>query len=179
MKKQILLLFSLIILLASACDNQKEDSRKLRSETKIYWASTDNFTPEKSKPLLQKYKDYINTHPKDTSLPDIIFDKARIEIAGTSDYQSAFADLERIYHDFPASKRAPEALQLEAFTYDETLKEPIRAKEKYEELIAKYPNHPFAKDAKLLIQYLGKDLNEIFSNKADVDSALPSKPVIQ
>ena len=56
---------------------------------------------------------------------------------------------------------APIALNLKAFTYDETLKEKIKAAQTYSELIQKYPNTKYAKDAEILLQLMNKSDEEI------------------
>jgi TolA-binding protein len=50
---------------------------------------------------------------------------------------------------------------LKAFTLDDGLKQYDEARKAYEDFIEKYPDNPFADDARFSIQNLGKDVNEL------------------
>ncbi len=61
----------------------------------------------------------------------------------------------------PKHKKAPLALFYKATIIGDELHEDELAKKTYQEFIDKYPNNPLAKDAKHLIEYQGKSLDEI------------------
>ncbi len=64
-----------------------------------------------------------------------------------------------------------------AFTIDDGLNEKGRAKQAYEEVIMRFPDHPFAKDARAMIdnlQYTDEELIERFK-KMNADSATARK----
>ena len=56
------------------------------------------------------------------------------------------------------------ALFMKAFLFDESLKDVENARKYYQEFIDKYPNHEFAKQAKLLMENLGKSQEEVLKS---------------
>jgi TolA-binding protein len=74
---------------------------------------------------------------------------------------------DRILNDFPDYRKAPEALFLKGYVYENNLGRLDKAKEIYEAFIAKYPTNEFADDAEVSLKYLGKspeELIEIFQS---------------
>lgn len=72
---------------------------------------------------------------------------------------------------FPESNRAPQALFLQAFTLDNDLGRYEEARVKYEAFIQSFPNNEFVKDARFLLDNLGKSEEEIiraFEEKNDL-----------
>jgi TolA-binding protein len=68
---------------------------------------------------------------------------------------------DRILTDFPDYRKAPEALFLKGYVYENNLGRLDKAKEIYETFMAKYPENEFADDAKVSLQYLGKSPEEL------------------
>lgn len=66
-----------------------------------------------------------------------------------------------IYERFPDHSRAPESLFLQAFTLDNDLNRYDEAGKLYRDFLDKYPDDSFAKDARFLLENLGKDEEEI------------------
>ena len=69
----------------------------------------------------------------------------------------------RIATEWENYRRAPEALFLQAFTLDDNLGDTQRAQQQYELFLEKYPKHPLANDARLLLEAAkaGKSSNEL------------------
>ncbi|MCF8237814.1 MAG: hypothetical protein K9I85_06635 [Saprospiraceae bacterium] len=66
-----------------------------------------------------------------------------------------------IYTFFPKSEIAPKARFLEGFTQENELKDLEAARASYEGFLEEYPNDVFAKDARILLQNLGVDPEEL------------------
>jgi TolA-binding protein len=62
---------------------------------------------------------------------------------------------------YPNHSKAPQALFLKAFTYDNNLGDIESAREHYEAFLAKYPEDDFADDTEFLLENLGKSDEEI------------------
>ena len=76
----------------------------------------------------------------------------------------------RIVEQYPDYSKAPEALFLQGYVYENNLGRLDKAKAIYEEFLAKYPDNDFADDAEVSLKYLGKtpeELIEIFQQNAE------------
>ncbi|MDX1477741.1 MAG: tetratricopeptide repeat protein [Saprospiraceae bacterium] len=73
----------------------------------------------------------------------------------------ALALYDWILQRYPTHPRAPQALFLKAFTYDNNLQDTANAGKYYREFLAKYPDDDFAEDAQFLLDNLGKDDDEL------------------
>jgi TolA-binding protein len=88
--------------------------------------------------------------------------------------KQAIEFFERLRSEYPDYPRTADALFLEAFVYDDQVKDYAKAGELYRLFIEKYPNHPFAKDAEASLNMLGKsneDLIKEFEENLKADSA--------
>ena len=75
-------------------------------------------------------------------------------------FRKAISLYDWIYSKYPSDPRAGQALFLEAFTYDNELKEVDVARQLYEQFIDKFPKDELADDAKFLLKNLGKSDDE-------------------
>jgi tetratricopeptide (TPR) repeat protein len=69
-----------------------------------------------------------------------------------------------IYNDYTNNEKAPQALFLKAFTYDNDLGDYDAARVYYEEFLEMYPDHHFSDDTEFLLQNLGKSDEEILES---------------
>lgn len=76
-------------------------------------------------------------------------------------FRKAISLYDWIYTKYPNDPRAGQALFLEAFTYDNELKEVDIARSLYEQFIKKFPKDELADDAQFLLKNLGKTDDEI------------------
>lgn len=99
-------------------------------------------------------------YPDDTLVAPALYRSADLLRAKGADVQVA-----NVYHklrtDYPSYSKAGEALFMEAFTYDENLKDYEKAKPLYEKFIEEYPGHTFADDARIMLNNLGKSSEEM------------------
>jgi len=82
-------------------------------------------------------------------------------------FKKAIEIYDTIYEKYPASKQAPQALFMKAFTYDNEMGEKEKAKELYTLFLEKYPNDDFADDTKFLLENLFKSNEEIIQEFGD------------
>jgi hypothetical protein len=76
-------------------------------------------------------------------------------------YPRAVANYQWIAQQFPKSAWGAKASFMMAFTYDEDLQQLEPARKAYEAFLAMYPDDPFASDAAMLLDNLGKSDAEI------------------
>ena len=116
---------------------------------------------------LDLYSKFSQDYPKDDKSADYLFKAAGISRA-TGQYKKAISFYERVYNKYPDYTYAIEALYQQGLVYDDHLNDSARARNIYEAVIEKYPAHQYAKDAKQLIEYLGKsdeELIQLFEEK--------------
>lgn len=114
--------------------------------------------------LLDVYGAFVKTYPQDTMAPEYLFRSAGLAKAlGQPEQSVRFYD--RIIGEYPGWRRIASTYYMKAFTIDDGLNEKGRAKQAYEEVIARFPDHPFAKDARVMIenlQYTDEELIQRF-----------------
>lgn len=76
-------------------------------------------------------------------------------------YPRAIANYQWIALQFPQTDWGAKASFMMAFTYDEDLQQLELARKAYEDFLAAYPDDPFASDAAMLLDNLGKSDEEI------------------
>lgn len=106
---------------------------------------------------------YAMVMPKDPQTPEFIFKAA--ETSNTlRTFEKSFALYDWLIEKYPNHERSPVALFMKGFLFDGTLHDSINAAKYYQEFLNKYPNNQFAKDAKMLLQNLGKSDEEVLKD---------------
>jgi tetratricopeptide (TPR) repeat protein len=119
-----------------------------------------NIDAEKAATYLAEAERYADVRAGDTSAVFYLFKAAEVATVQRQ-YAKAVELYGRIANEFSSHPRAPQALFMQAFTYDENLGQIDMAREKYQEFIANYPQHDFADDAQIMLDNLGKSDEEI------------------
>lgn len=99
-------------------------------------------------------------YPSDT-LAALPLYKAAELARSMNDPKRAAVLYERVHDNYGSFSKAPEALFMAAFTYDEHLDNLDKARETYEKFLKLYPDNVFAKDTPMLLDNLGKSDEEI------------------
>lgn len=103
--------------------------------------------------LLDVYLAYAKVHPLDSLTPEYIFRGASIR-STLGDPQGSIDLYDRIIRDFPHWRKIPDTYYLKAFTIDNGLRQKGEAQRAYTEVINRFPDHRFAKDAAQMIENL-------------------------
>jgi TolA-binding protein len=165
MKKLSFLLFCCSLL--AACNSADKDKENLKKQYNEYWKKNAKPEPVAAKALDASYKEYFLKHKADTSIPTMMFQDAELNINALQNNNEGMRLLDQIEKEYPNHWRVPDALYLQAFTYEQSYHNNDLAKAKYEEIIQKFPNHPYAEQARQSIKMLGKDLNEWVKHLSD------------
>jgi len=99
-------------------------------------------------------------YPADTLVALPLYKAAELA-RSLNDPKRAAMLYERVHDNYGAFSKAPEALFMAGFTYDEHLNNLDKARETYEKFLKMYPNNVFAKDTPMLLDNLGKSDEEI------------------
>lgn len=96
----------------------------------------------------------------DSLAPEMLFKAGNVCI-GLNDFEKSIAYFDRIAKHYPEYIKRPEVIYMAGFVYDYHLSQYGKAKDYYERVIAEYPNHIFADDAKKAIEVLGMSDEEL------------------
>ena len=123
-------------------------------------AGTGALNMAASKEFARVAQELSDKYPGDTTAAMPFYRSAEV-VRAMNDPKRAAAIYEEVYKRYPDFSKAPEAMFMLAFTYDEDLKNFEAAKKTYTDFLAKYPNHSFADDTEMLLRNLGKSDEEI------------------
>jgi len=138
-------------------------------EHKLYADSSQTINPSFATETMIAYARFAHDFPSDTLSPEMLFKAAEIARA-IHNGQEAVLYYDRICQNYPNYEKAPTALFLKAFTYENVLKDTVNAKMSYKAFLKKYPDNQFADDAKYSLKYLGKtpeELIQMFEGNAE------------
>lgn len=111
--------------------------------------------------LMEAYNEYTTKFVVDKKrTPEYLYKSAAIS-RGAGLPVKAIKLYDKILVDYPDYERNPEVAFLVAFTYDEDLKQPERAKEAYEELLERYPDDMWAEQATARLENIDKSDEEL------------------
>ncbi len=119
--------------------------------------------------LIDLYIGFADNFSADTLAPIYLF-KAADMAMNTNRSLQAIQLYERIIEQYSGYAKAPEALFLQGYVYENNLNRLDKAEEIYKKFIELYPDNDFADDAEVSLQYLGKtpeELIEIFQQQSE------------
>ncbi|MEO8589799.1 MAG: tetratricopeptide repeat protein [Flavobacteriales bacterium] len=158
MKKFVLL--ACVALLAACGGGGKTETENTTEAVKRIRAMEDSvfenlaFDQRSAQALLDVYKAFATAHPVDSMAPEYLFRAAGVA-KSVHDPDQCIRLYDRIIADYPSWHRLPDVFYLKAFTLDSELDRKGEARVAYEEVIKRFPDHAFARDAKAMIENLG------------------------
>lgn len=156
----VLLVVSLVMLISCTPSQVNEQAKIKAMEKNLVVPGSGTFDNGKALNLINAYKSYAQNYPQDTMAAVYLVKMAELQVQAVSPIE-AVNTLNRIIKDFPAFRKTPECLFLKGFIYENNLNDIEKARATYTEFLQRYPNHYFAKDAKVLISNLGKTPEEL------------------
>lgn len=145
---------------ADLIENIEKHERVLKS-------ATDRVLDANAKQLVSYYMMYAKAFPTDSLAPEFIFKAADVS-TGLQDFERAVRLYNKVENEYEDYIKHPESIYLAGFIYDNHMGKKGKAKEYYDRIIEKYPNHIFAKDAKAAIAALhmtDEELVKMFEEK--------------
>ena len=145
-----------LILIASCQSPERKAQVRLMGMEKELAKDTSKM-PDKKKlyDVFVTYKNFADSFPKNDSVSEYLYRAGRLA-SGLTYLMEAVNCYNKVYSNYPTSKRAPFCLFMEAFIYENQLHGTEKAKKLYEEFLKKYPSHELAKDVKFSLEHLGK-----------------------
>lgn len=175
-----LFLLSLAVVLAS-CGGEPPpgpDSKLLEARTRIR-AMEDSlfehqaFDRRSAQGMVDVYKAYAASYPLDSMAPEYLL-RAADMLKSMHEPEQSLAIYDRLIQDYPAWEQTVTVLYMKGLTLDDDLDRDGEAKVVYQQVINNFPEHPFARDARAMIENLGLSDEELIAKfKAmNADSAI-------
>jgi TolA-binding protein len=157
----VLTVISITVFIFSCKSPENKAQERITGMQQAFAKDTSKvFNKAKANELLMAYKSFSDSFPKNDSVPEYLYQGARLA-NGLTYTMEAIGCYKKVYDKYPESKRAPFCLFMEGFIYENTLHSPEMAKKLYEEFLKKYPNHEIAKDVRFALDNLGKSDEDI------------------
>lgn len=158
-----LMLIALFIQLFSACQTDKKEhllSQINEMEKQLFENKKGVIDAKEAANIINLYTSFADQYPEDQKSPSFLFKAADVSI-NVFHSQKTIALFDRVLNEYPNFDKAPQALFLKAFTYENYLNDMGKARITYELFLSKYPDHSFANDAQVSLNNLGKSPEEI------------------
>ena len=115
---------------------------------------------EAAKALIVKSEDYVKQFPKDSLAASYLFKAADVS-RGIKDFGNAIKLWGQVWRNYEDYSKAPDALFLQGFTFDNDLQDKKMAKKYYEDFLQKYREHQYSGQVRQLLAVLGKSTEEL------------------
>jgi tetratricopeptide (TPR) repeat protein len=151
MKKLQLFFCALLIISLWACNTEK---KKLKQKIVAAEAKANIQDAEMAVARALLYEEYANKFKDDTLSPSYLYNAAEL-YQYASNHVRSLELLDTLLKRYPNSNQAPEALFFKGYIYEVQLLDLPKAKDAYEELINRFPNHPRTELAKINLPIIG------------------------
>jgi tetratricopeptide (TPR) repeat protein len=172
---KVVVVFSIGLLIVSCSAPQTEMRDAIhQAELKLLTDSTFSPDAEEAKNLITLYDAYAKKFPADTLSAEYLFKAGEISV-GINNPKKGIEYYSRLYEQYPSFSKAPVALFLQGFIYENQLGDLVNAKLIYEKFLELYPNHPIANDVTISLENLGKspeELIQMFQDKQNANDSL-------
>ncbi len=122
---------------------QLEDTLKAKADQKI--------DRNLARDLINKSVEFTQAFPEDVLSPAYLFRAGNVAV-GISSFEEAASYFEIIHQKYTNYERAPDALFLEGFTYENHLKNKEKAKKCYNDFLERYPDNQLADQVKVVLE---------------------------
>ena len=158
--KQLVIFATLIAVLASCTPDRNELAAKITNLQNTIIAPNQKQDPALGEELFGAYDAFFEHYSADSLVPEMLYRGGQIAIIYGQNTRAAmyFTDLINKYPDFP---NAVDAYMILGNFYANKIYDLERAKEVYDEFLAKYPQHELAPQAQFMLKNLGKTPEEL------------------
>ncbi len=113
-----------------------------------------------AKELVKKSQSFSEAHPQDKKTAAVLF-KAADVARGIGEYGKAIQLWGKVWRNYPNFDKAPDAVFMQAFTYENNLNDIQNAKRYYLQFIEKFPENPLREQAIIALKNLGKSPEDL------------------
>ncbi len=129
-------------------------------EDQLFNSNQNKLAKKTAAQLVLAYLAYAEEHQGDSIAANYIFKAADISMNLNRPHRTIQL-FDEIINKYPDYRKAPSALFLKAFVYEDQLKDLEKAKKYYELFLSTYPDSEFADDAEVSLKNLGKTPEEL------------------
>lgn len=178
MRTPLLLAFVTLLLACGGSEEAAPDAKMVEANRRIR-AMEDSlfehraFDQRSAQAMVDIYKAYALAYPNDSMAPEYLF-RAAGTLKSMHQADNSIVLYDRLIREHPSWKRLVDVLYMRALTLDDDLDRLGEARTAYQLVITTFPDHPFARDAKVMIENLGlsdEELIQRFKQKEREDSA--------
>ena len=146
-----------------SCDrNTKTTEKDVKKAEEALFNKDMTTNPEAVPEAITTFSKYAEENTDEANAPEYLFKAFEISVNTRQDAQQSIDLCNRLLTNYPDFDKNPVALfMLATFVYDEQLHDLDRARDAYQQVIDKYPDNPFAKDAAISITQLGMSPDEL------------------
>jgi len=167
MKTKLLIMgcVAFILCVVSSCKHEKTEQEALHDEitakeTELYKDKTEAIDKDKAIEMVRMYAEYADKFADDTLAPEYLFRAAEIS-ENANQPNNAITYLTRIEENYKDYRNYPLCIFKKAYTYENYLKNPEKARQYYEKFITDYPEHELAEAANSSLMFLGMSDTEL------------------
>ncbi len=138
---------------------QLEDTLKANAEQKINRKLAND--------LIEKSKTFARVFPEDELSPAYLFRAGNVAV-GIGSFEEAVNLFKNIHQNYTNYERAPDALFLQGFTYENHMNDLENAKICYDDFLNRFPEDQLADQVRVVLENIGKSPEELvkgFQNK--------------
>ncbi|MDZ4758922.1 MAG: outer membrane protein assembly factor BamD [Bacteroidota bacterium] len=168
--RNIKVLFYPLIFIALSCGGEeKTPHEKSIDEIKAWQIKADSSIQKNENvsgicdSLITHYEHFVNAYPQDTFVPECLERIASLN-QRLKQFEKAEIAMEKFQKMFPKHKKIPFILFQEAIMFQTDMHQLGKAKDKFNELILKYPNTKWASDAKIIMESNASSDIELFNS---------------
>lgn len=160
MKKLLILTITLSFTVLISCSPSRDEviNKITKMETEL--KKSEKIDTNNVNTLLSAYQNFASRFADDSLAPEYLYKAAGIAV-GFNKPAQAITIYQDIISKYPSYKKVPECYFMQAFTFENGLKNLAKANELYNAFIAKYPSHELSDDAASAIKFLGKTPEEM------------------
>ncbi len=113
-----------------------------------------------AKELVKKSQTFSELHPQNEKTAAVLF-KAADVARGIGEYGKAIQLWGKVWRGYPDFDKAPDAVFMQGFTYENNLMDIQNAKRYYLQFIEKYPKNPLREQVIIALKNLGKSPEDL------------------
>lgn len=164
MKKSIFILAIAMAFVLVGCHdkNAKTTEKDVKKAEEALFNKDMTTNAEAVPEAIATFSKYAEENTDEANAPEYLFKAFEISVNTRQDAQQSIDLCDRLLTNYPEFDKNPVALfMLATFVYDEQLHDLDKARDAYQQVIEKYPDNPFAKDAAISITQLGMSPDEL------------------
>lgn len=159
-KLGIILIIGITTALSACKSNQEKEYDEIVKLEKELFGDRSELNDSIARIFLQKSDVFIKAYKEDPNTPELLFKTGEV-LNGLQSYNFAIRKFQEVFLRYPKSNKAAESIFICGFIYENNLQNYEEAGNYYRKFLREYPNNPFAKDAKIALENLGKTPEEM------------------